>query len=85
MEKMYTVNLKESELEMLLKIVRRSLGNTRDKQRRRQLGLLHDELDATLMMDMIKAAGRRLDELNLMLEQHKKAEKRKHLRVVSSN
>jgi len=82
MEKMYTVNLKESELEMLLKIVRRSLGNTRDPQRRRQLGLLHDELDATLMSDMIAAAGRRLAELEVELEKHLKAEKRKHLRLV---
>jgi hypothetical protein len=85
MERMYTVNLKESDLEMLLKIVRRSIGNTRDQKRRRQLSLLHDELDATLMMDMIMAASKNLDDLNLMLEQHKKAEKRKHLRVVSSN
>lgn len=83
MEKIYTVSFKEAELELLLKIVRRSCGNTQDKARRRMLGLLCDELDATLMQDMIHAGYQRLAQLENEFEQYQKAEKRKHLRVVA--
>ena len=82
MEKMYNVTVTETELRALLTIVRRSCGNTRDKQRRRMLGILCDELDATLHMEMLKFGAKHLEELKAKFESKKKEEKRKHLRVI---
>lgn len=82
MDKTYNVVLDEHQLNILAKIVRRSLGNTRDKARRRMLGLLYDELTATLSMEMIIEAQKNLQNLQTDLDNFKKAEKRKHLKVV---
>jgi hypothetical protein len=82
MEQNYTVTLTKTELEALSKIVRRSLGNTRNKQKRIMLGLLYDELTATLNMEMILAAQKNLEFLQKDLAAYKKAEQRKHLQVV---
>lgn len=82
MEKIYTVHLEETELEMLLAMCRRSLRKTSDRGRKRMLGALCDNLDATLMADMLEQAFKNIEALNASLEEHKKAEKRKHLRVV---
>ena len=74
-EKMYNVNLSRSEIEHLSTMVRRSIGQSRDTDKRRMLCLLHDELDATLFSEQIVAANQKLDELSKQL-------KRSHLKVV---
>ena len=82
MDKTYNIVLDEHQVNILAKIVRRSIGNTRDKARRQMLGLLYDELTATLDMEMIIEARKRLQDLQVDLGNFKKAEKRKHLKVV---
>lgn len=82
MTKMFTVTLKENELDALVKIVRRSLGNTNDDARRKMLGLLHDELAATLEMEALMHAKKNLNQIRDNLEKAKKAAKRKHLQVI---
>ena len=74
-EKMYSVNLSRVEIEHLSTMVRRSIGKTRDTEKRIMLCLLHDELDATLFSEQIVAANQKLDELSKKL-------KRSHLKVV---
>lgn len=82
MEKMFNLTVTKTGLELLVDLVRRSCANTRNKERRRTLGILSDELDATLYMDMIKFSEKKLEEMKQKLGASKKVQKRKHLRVV---
>lgn len=82
MAKMFTVTLKEAELKALAAMVKRNLHDATDKRRRRMLGLLYDELCATLDMEIIAAAQKNVRELEELIAATAKAEKRKHLRVV---
>lgn len=81
-EKTFTVTFEESELELLLAMCRRSFRRTRNKDRRRMLGFMCDGLDATLSQDMLARAMKNIEEIKRSMEQHQKAEKRKHLMVV---
>jgi phosphopantetheine adenylyltransferase len=82
MSEMFTVTVTKTELTILTAMVKQNLKATTNKQRRRVLGLLYDELYATLEMATLEAAKKRVQELQEAIAATAKAEKRKHLRVV---